>query len=72
MFCFAEVELSKVVRKKMDPLANADDDYSILDELLAVGNAAQTLAVCPKTLTVTKTNDRVELVMPEDSYVLPE
>lgn len=36
--------------RKMDLLANADDDYAILDDLLNVGAAAQTLSVNPLNL----------------------
>ena len=52
----AEVELPKIIRKKMDPLANAEDDYAILDELLKVGEATQKLSVSPITLAVQPTD----------------
>ena len=68
----AEVELPKITRKKMDPLANAEDDYAILDELLKVGEATQKLAVSPITLAVQPTDEVVHLEMPEESYILPE
>ena len=50
--CNAEVELPKIVRKKMDPLVNAEDDYAILDELLKVGEETQKLSVSLITLVV--------------------
>lgn len=54
----------------MDPLANAEDDFAILDELLRVGEATQRLSVSPITLTVEQTDHIVSLEMPKESYVL--
>ena len=56
----------------MDPLANAEDDYAILDELLKVGEQAQFLSVSPVTLEVVRTEEVVHLEVPEERYVLPE
>ena len=67
-----ELELPKVVRKKMDPFPNAEDDYAILDELLKVGMETQKLAVSPVTLEVKKTDKVVDFQMPPESYLLSE
>lgn len=69
---FAEVKLPKVVRKKMDPLVNDEDDYAILDKLLAVGKATHTLAVSLITLAVSETDKVVYLEMSQQSYLLDE
>lgn len=65
-----EVELPKIVRKKMDPFANAEDDYAILDELLKVGEATQKLSVSPITLEVKQTDEVVNLELPPECYIL--
>lgn len=67
-----ELELPKVVRKKMDPFPNAEDDYAILDELLKVGVETQKLSVSPVTLEVKKTDTVVDFQMPPESYILPD
>lgn len=70
LFCFAEIELPKVARKKMDPLLNAEDDIALLDELLKVGEATQKLSVCPKTLAVEETDHIFHMEMPKESYII--
>lgn len=67
-----EVELPKVVRKKMDMFVNVEDDYAIIDELLKVGEETQKLSVNPITLAVQQTDKVINLEMPEDSYALTE
>ena len=56
----------------MDPLANAEDDYAIFDELLRLGGEVQHLSVSPVTLEVVRTEEVVNLEVPEERYVLAE
>lgn len=63
MSIIVEVELPKIVQKKMDPFVNAEDDYTILEELLKVGEENQTLSVS-STLAMQRTAEVVNLEMP--------
>ncbi|KAK9943774.1 hypothetical protein M0R45_009371 [Rubus argutus] len=65
-------EPPKVLRKKMDSLPNADDDYVILDELLSVCSVAQTLAMDPLSMVVKKTDKVVNFKMSAKAYDLGE
>ena len=61
---FADVTLNKPQKKKMNPLGDIEDDYELIESVIAQGKEVETFAVDPETLELTKTAGPVELLVP--------
>ncbi|KAK9921994.1 hypothetical protein M0R45_030481 [Rubus argutus] len=65
-------KIPKAAKKKMNPLGDVEDDYELIESVIAQSNEVETFSVDPETLELTKMVGPVELSVPLEVYEIAD